>query len=422
MGFVDTLMSGRYDSTDLAAISLGAGLWLPIFLTAQGILIATTPFVAHLVGANKLEQTQKPLIQGGCFAFVLTLLAITLLYNSQAVLTFMSVPAELQVITYDYLLAIAWGFPALLGFQLMRSYIEGFGKTRPAMVIAIIGLAANIPLNYIFIYGHFGLPEMGGVGCGWATTIVVWLMFFLSIIYVHLSRFFQTLEPFRDWQLPKLQELREFIKLGLPIGFSLLIEASMFSVISLLLADLGEAMIASHQVTMSFTGMVFMVPLSIAMALTIRVSHQLGANKPNQALLSVKTGLTIAIALAAVSAAVMLSMAHEIVALYTEDTRIVTIAVTLIMIAAMFQFSDAIQITSAGALRGYKDTTIPLIMVFIAYWMVGLPSGYILGKTDLVVAPMGPEGFWIGLLAGLTLGATLLVSRLVIVGKRHIAM
>ena len=422
MGFVDTLMSGRYDSTDLAAISLGAGLWLPVFLTAQGILIATTPFVAHLVGANKLAQTQKPLIQGGCFALLLTLLAVTLLYHSQVVLTFMSVPAELQVITYDYLQAIAWGFPALLGFQLLRSYIEGFGKTRPAMVIALVGLSANIPLNYIFIYGKFGLPEMGGVGCGWATTLVVWLMFFMTLAYVCLSRFFQSLQPFRHWQLPQLQELSSFIKLGLPIGFALLIEASMFSVISLLLADLGEVMIASHQVTMSFTGMVFMVPLSLAMALTIRVSHQLGAGKAEHAMLTVKTGLTIAIIIAALSALMMLSLSHEIVALYTQDTRIVNIAVTLIMIAAMFQFSDAIQITSAGALRGYKDTTIPLIMVFIAYWMIGLPTGYILGKTDLLMPAIGPKGFWIGLLIGLTIGATLLLSRLIIVGKRHIAM
>lgn len=212
--------------------------------------------------------------------------------------------------------------------------------------------------------------------------------------------------------MPPLTQAKSYIRLGLPIGFALLIEASMFSVIALLLADLGEVIISAHQITISFTSLIFMLPLSIAMALTIRVGHQLGAGRPEAARFSVSSGLLITLGLAFVSSASMALFAQEIASLYTRETTIIEIATVLITVAALFQFSDAIQITCAGALRGYKDTSIPLLLVFIAYWVVGLPTGYLLGKTNLLLPAMGPLGFWIGLLIGLTIGAILLLSRL----------
>lgn len=412
MGFVDTLMSGHYSSTDLAAVSLGSGIWLPIYLAFQGILIATTPLVAHLVGSEKTAKTKAILHQGAFIAVFLTLLAMLILHNCWPLLDRLGVDHELAKITDAYLKAISWGFPALMFYQLLRSYIEGFGKTKPAMKIAIVGLLCNIPLNYLFIYGKFGFPEMGGVGCGWATAIVMWLMLICSVIYVQVSHTFIQLSPFNRWALPSAVELINFLKLGLPIGFSLLIEVSMFSVIALLLADLGEVMIASHQITLSFTGLVFMLPLSISMALTIRVGHQLGSGSPQLARFSAKTGLLITLFLATISSSLMGVFAPEIAQLYTQDKRILEIATGLIIIAAWFQFSDAIQVTSSGALRGYKDTAIPLLLVFISYWIIGLPTGYVLAKTDLIYTAMGPKGFWIGLLIGLTIGAILLLTRL----------
>lgn len=420
MGFVDTMMSGRYDSTDLAAVSLGSGIWLPIFLAFQGILIATTPIVAHMVGAGTPDKSKAPLHLGALIASVLTILAMLLMNNCMGLLQIMGVETQLAEITDQYLKAISWGFPALLFYQLMRSYIEGFGKTKPAMVISFIGLLCNIPLNYILIYGKLGLPELGGVGCGWATAIVMWIMLLASIIYISNTSTFTSLKLFSKWQPPSREELTSFLKLGLPIGFALLIEVSMFSVIALLLADLGEVMIASHQITLSFTGLVFMLPLSIAMALTIRVGHQLGAGSAASALFSAKTGLLIALCLATLSSSLMGLFATDIVHLYTQDMRIIDIATSLIIIAALFQFSDAIQVTCSGALRGYKDTAVPLVLVFTSYWLIGLPIGYLLAKTDLFFPAMGPKGFWLGLLLGLTIGAILLISRLYWVSRSKI--
>lgn len=413
MGFVDTLMSGHYGAQDLAAIAVGSSIWLPVYLASSGVLMATTPLVAHLVGANRVAKTNSILAQGWLIALILGLLSILVMHNCAPLLDWMQVAPDLAAKTDAYLRAISWGFPAILLYQVIRSYSEGFGKTRPIMKIAIIGLIANIPLNYIFIYGKLGLPEMGGVGCGWATAVVMWLTFAAGMVYLLRSANFREVDVFHGNRIPRVIALARFLRLGLPIGMALLIEVSMFAIIALLLADLGEIIVGAHQITISFTGMVFMVPLSIAMALTIRIGHQLGAGNPEGARFSASTGAMITICFAVMSATTMVLFAPSIAALYTADPEIIVIATSLIGIAALFQFSDAIQVACAGALRGYKDTNVPLLIVFVAFWIVGLPLGYTLARTDILVATMGPQGFWIALVIGLTISGALLAQRLI---------
>ncbi|MAY41304.1 MAG: MATE family efflux transporter [Oceanospirillaceae bacterium] len=412
MGFVDTLMAGRFNSTDLAAVSLGSSIWLPLFLACQGILMATTPIVAHQVGEGKSYKSCETLHQGGVIVICLCILSMLAIHHCEPILVLMNVETKLATLTLDYLSAISWGIPAILIYQLIRSYIEGFGKTLPGMKIALLGIACNIPLNYILIYGKLGLPALGGVGCGWATSIVMWIMLIASILYILKSPTFKPLAPFKQWKPPQFKAIKDYLALGLPIGVALLIEVSMFSVIALLLADLGETIIASHQITLSFTGLVFMIPLSISLAVTIRIGQLLGSKNYAGARHSAKAGLVVTIIIAFFSSGLMALLSDEIAGLYTTDLQIISIATTLLVIAALFQFSDAIQITCAGALRGYKDTQVPLLIVFIAYWIIGLPTGFILGKTDIILTPMGPTGFWIGLLIGLTISAILLLSRL----------
>lgn len=413
MGFVDTLMSGRYGPQDLAAIAIGSSIWLPVFLAASGVLMATTPLVAHLVGGNQLPRTREVLGQGGLIALILGLFSVLILHNTLPLLEWMAVDPALAGKTDAYLKAISWGFPAILIYQVIRSFSEGFGKTRPIMKIAVLGLLANIPLNYVLIYGKLGLPELGGVGCGWATAIVMWLTLFAGILYLRHSQTFTECQIFRGSLLPSLKAVGHFLRLGLPIGMALLIEVSMFAIIALLLADLGEVIVGAHQVTLSFTGMIFMVPLSISMALTIRIGHRLGASEETEARFSAATGVMITIGFAAISATSMVLFAPQIASLYTDSQEIVDIAVSLIGIAAIFQFSDAIQVACAGALRGYKDTHVPLLIVFIAYWVVGLPLGFALARTDLFMPALGPQGFWIALVIALTIAAGLLAKRLI---------
>lgn len=420
MGFIDTLMAARAGTEDLAAIALGSSLWLPLFLALAGILMATTPIVAHLVGANREADSRLPLHQGLWIAAVLGLIGISLLRSADPILSLLQLEPELQSKTQDYLDAISWGFPAFMFYQVIRSYCEGFGKTHPVMRIGLLGVLCNIPLNYVLIFGKLGLPAMGGVGCGYATAIVMWIMMIAGTLYLCKSPRFKPLSLFLHWQPPQLEQLLQLLKLGIPIGFSLLIEASMFCVLALILAPHGEVVIAANQITISYTGMIFMVPLSIAMALTIRVGHLVGSDKPEAARYAAITGIMITLFIALFSCSLSLLLARDIAGLYTGEEPILLLATTLISIAAVFQFSDALQVSAAGALRGYKDTSIPLVMVFIAYWLIGLPTGYILGFTDLIAPAMIAAGLWYGLLIGLSAGAVLLTTRLIRIARHAI--
>ncbi len=417
MGFVDTVMAGRVAPQDLAAVALGSSLWIPLFLALEGLLMATTPLVAHEVGAGRLKATAAVFFQACWIALLCGLLGAFALNNVGWILQQLQVSPPLAIKTQAYLGVVAWGFPAILLYQVIRSFSEGFGRTRPVMKIAVLGLLCNIPLNYVLVFGKLGLPALGGEGCGWATALVMWIMLGAGLIYLRNATTFAPCGFRTQWQYPRGVEALRFLRLGLPIGIALLIEASMFSVIALLLADQGEIIVAAHQVTLSFSGLTFMLPLSIAMAITIRVSQQLGAGKRADARYSAATGMMLALACALFSATLMFLAGDAIAELYTPQRQITRLAGELLAIAAFFQVSDAIQVASAGALRGYKDTAIPLGMVFIAYWIIGLPAGYLLAKTDMIVPTMGPHGFWLGLTAGLTVGAILLLSRLLIMSR-----
>lgn len=417
MTFVDTLMSAQAGPEDLAAIALGSSLWLPLFLAVAGILMATTPTVAHLVGANRSHATRHTFQQACWLALLMGGIGVLLLRNASPILDLLQLEPGLYAKTQDYLDAVSWGFPAFLLYQVVRSFSEGYGKTHPAMRIAVLGVLLNIPLNYVLIFGKLGLPAMGGVGCGYATAIVMWVMLLTGLGYLRHSPLFSPLEVFSHWQRPSLASIKELLKLGVPIGVSLLIEVSMFCVLALILAPQGESVIAANQITISYTGMVFMIPLSMAMALTIRVGHLVGAKDPAAARFAASTGTLITLCIASFSCTLSLLLAPQIVSLYTDHTAISTLAITLISIAAVFQFSDALQVSAAGALRGYKDTAIPLVMVFIAYWVIGLPVGYTLGFTDWLTPALGAAGLWYGLLIGLSVGAVLLGTRLLRISR-----
>ncbi|MDO6563480.1 MATE family efflux transporter [Amphritea sp. 1_MG-2023] len=410
MGFVDTLMASRYSAEDLAAVALGSGIWLPIMIAFSSILMAITPMVANHAGNDQLNRTRLIYHQGVIIALLISAVAWLILRNMAPVLELMQVSDSLKSKTLAYLDALSWGVPGIMLYQAARSYSEGLGKTQPLMKIGVFALLCNIPLNYIFIYGKLGMPELGGVGCGWATTIVMWIMAFSAMLYLRHSKYFRRLNLI-IWPRFKAAYFTTILKIGLPIGFTMLIEVSMFSVIALLIARLGETVIAAHQITLSFTGMVFMLPLSISIALTIRTGHFIGRKDYSSARRTAISGYAIVILTSITSCTLISLLSVQIATLYTADDNIIKLASSLLLIAAIFQIPDAIQVVSAGILRGYKDTAFPLLIVFTAYWLIGLPLGYVLGLTNIVTPASGPTGFWLGMIAGLSVGAILLLMR-----------
>ncbi len=420
MGFVDTVMAGRVSPRDLAAVALGNSLWVPVFLLMTGVLLATTPKVAQRFGAGNHSEIGPLVRQALWLALAVGLLAAVALWNTEPVLHWMQVDDELIEPAMGYLRAVACGFPAVALYHVLRCFSDGLGHTRPTMVLGLLGLLLNIPLNYIFIYGKLGLPAMGGVGCGWATALVMAAMLLGMLVWVAWAPYYQSSGLLRRFDWPQGRVIRRLLSVGLPIGVSIFAEASIFSVIALLIGGLGATVVAGHQIALNFSSMVFMIPYSLGMAATVRVGQALGRREPREARFAAGVAIATALAYACLSASGMLWLRTDIAEIYTPDLAVIGVAGSLLIYSAFFQFSDAIQVTAAGALRGYQDTRVTMLITLLAYWGIGLPVGYSLGLTDWLGKPSGPQGLWQGLVVGLTCAALLLGIRLARSARRHI--
>jgi len=419
MGFVDTIMAGGVSANDMAAVSIAASIWLPCILFGVGILMALIPLTAQAHGANNLTEIPRTGQQGIYLALLLSLPIIAILYNAGLIVSYMSIEPALKEITTNYLYAVLPAVPAFLLFQALRNYIEGLSLTKPAMVIGFAGLLLNIPLNWIFVYGKFGMPALGGVGCGIATTLVYWFMLFALIGYISITKKLQQFPLFTDIQSPCFKQIFSISKLGLPVAIAIFFEVTIFAGIAVLIAPLGALVVASHQITMNFSSMVFMLPMSIASAVSIRVGFNLGQKNNRGAKVATYSGLAIGLGSAVITAVFTIIFRADIALLYTDNQAVINLAFSLMLFAALYQCVDAIQVVAAGALRGYKEMSAIFTRTFIAYWIVGLPLGYILGMTDLLVEPLGAKGFWIGLNVGLTVAAILLGQRLFVIQRRR---
>jgi MATE family multidrug resistance protein len=412
MGFVDAVMAGRVGPLDLAAVALGNSVWVPVFLLMTGTLLATTPSVAQYYGAKQPEKIGPFVRQALWLALVIGLAASALLCSAKPLLIAMSVSPDLIQPTMTYLYGIAMGIPSVALYYVLRCFSDGLGRTRPSMIIGLSGLAFNIPLNYVFIHGHFGLPPLGGPGCGFASGTVMWLMFLGMLAWVRRAKIYKACEVFSRFDWPQWPVIRRLLSVGIPIGVAVFAESSIFAVIALLIGGLGATVVAGHQIALNFSSLTFMIPLSIGMATTVRVGQSLGRGKPREARFSAGVGIVVGLSWACISASVMLLFRTPIAMLYTQDPAVVSLAASLIVFAALFQFSDAVQVTAAGGLRGYQDTRAAMVITLFAYWGIGLPVGYVLGLTDWAGPASGPAGLWQGLVVGLTCAAMLLAVRL----------
>ena len=422
LAFVDTVMAGRVSATDLAGVAVGGSIWGPIFLFLYGVLLAVTPIVAQLHGAGKTAETGPLTRKGIVVAAPLVVIAIVLLQNAGFIFTWMDVDLQVARISTAYLKAISWGVPALVLFFLLRNLSEGMGLVRPSMLIGLASIPVNIAGNYIFIYGKLGFPAMGGIGCGWASALSLWFMCSCMLLTIWRVRRYDKTHFFDLNKTCGAEGAPQLLRLGLPIGLSLLVEASIFALIALFLSPLGALTVASHQITLNYSSMIFMIPLSLASAITIRVGHAIGRQRDDRARLSSKTGLILNSSIAVVTATLTLFFAERIAGIYTENPQVIIIAVGLLHLNALYQVSDALQIGAAAALRGYKDSRVPLLMVVVSYWIIGLPLGYSLALTHFWGEPLGAKGFWISLIIGLSVAAVLLGLRLYRVSRKKLPL
>lgn len=416
MGVLDTVMAGRLGAVDLAGVALGGSVLFPVMMVMMGVLQSVSPTVAQLNGAGRKEEIGEVVRQALWMAILASILIDFVLLNARPYYELMQVDARAVDVSIPYLRYAAWGIPAVMGYFVLRFMVEGVGYTRPAMMIAVTALILKIPLNYIFMYGKFGAPALGGAGCGVSIAIVMWFQFIVMLVVSTRRRF--AFARFRQqFSLPHWRRIKDLLVIGLPIGATLLFEIGLFSMVTVLAGRFGAEVVAAHTTAMNIGGITFMIPLAIGMASTIRVGFNVGVGRGDLARKTAKVALVSTMLTAVFSISMVVIFRYEIANLYTNDPEVLSLAVTLLLFVAIFQLFDHSQVAAIGVLRGYKDTKFPMVVTFVCYWLIGLPVGCVLGFGWLG-DPMGVYGFWMGLILSLALVALFVCFRLVKVSER----
>lgn len=417
MAVVDVAMAGHASAQDLAGVSLGVSIWNMLMLTIMGIMMAINPIVAHHVGAKEFHvvphMVRQALWQALMVGFIGTLLA------NLAVLLFEQMQLEPHVhdIAKNFVRVTSLALPMFACYRVLYGYSTSLNQTKPLMVISLLSLGINIIVNWLLVFGHAGFPRLGGVGCAWATLATVMFNLLALIWWMRRSSAFQATWPFAHGEAPQWESIRNLLKLGLPIGVTYFAETSAFSLVALLIAKFGSTQMAAHQIALNFSSLVFMVPLSLGLALLTRVGHSLGAGNPVLARYQAWVGVGLGLGLAIMSATLMALYRHDIAGAYTTDQAVITLTAQILLLAALFQLSDATQVITSCAIRGYKVTRAPMIIHMTAFWVCALPLGITLGLAPewmpwKPAQPMAAQGFWISLIVGLTVAALGLVTLL----------
>ncbi|HWK74205.1 MAG TPA: MATE family efflux transporter [Povalibacter sp.] len=407
MSFADTVMAGQLGARDLAGLAVGAA-WYNLFMfVGLGLFMAVSPAVAHAYGAQDLRGVTRYVRQSWWMTLGLSLALLIGLWQASWALPALNISPDILPVAVGYVHAMSWGLPGLLAFYSLRFASEGLGYTKPIMFIAFFGLVLNVIGNWIFMYGKFGMPRLGAIGCGVATAITVWLMFLSMLAFVRRHRTYRPFGFFERLDKPDFSVLGELLRLGLPISGSILAEGGLFVAAALLMGAMGAITTGAHQIALNFAAFMFMVPLSISSATTIHVGHTLGRGHVARARFAGFVGIGMCTCVMVISACGILLWNDRIAALYTTDEVVRSLAATLLLAAAVFQISDGLQVGAAGALRGFKDTAVPMALCWFSYWAVGFSLAYVFGVRQ----GLGPLYVWVGLIAGLTVCAVLLSTR-----------
>ncbi|MPQ59841.1 MATE family efflux transporter [Duganella sp. FT27W] len=413
MGVADVAMTGHTSADELAAVSLGASIWSIILVTVSGTMMAINSIVAHDIGAGQLARVPHAVRQSlwkslgvGVIAMALANLA-TLLFDHLYLTPHVQHQAEL------FVHIISLGLPPFAAYRALYGYSTSINETRPVMVIAILGLCVNVFVNWLLVFGNWGMPQLGGVGCAVSTALCMWLMLAAMLLWIRRAPAYRATYPFTHWEGPHWPEIASMLRLGVPIGISYFAEVSAFGAVSLLVARYGVIPISAHQIALNFTSLVFMVPLSFGIALITRVGQAMGEGEPARARFISWVGVWMSLAFGVVSAIFIVLFRYQIARAYTSDPAVQDLCAHLLLFAALFQLSDSTQVAASCAIRGYKVSRQPMVIQVTAFWGFALPIGCWLGLAPqwlpfAPAQPMAASGFWIGLVVGLTVAAVLL--------------
>jgi MATE family multidrug resistance protein len=415
--FADAVMAGRLGAETLAAVAIGGSIWFFGFTIGLGILMAISPIAARHFGAGDKELIGRYTRQGVYIGVIFSALIITFFqFKIGSILAATGIDASFRGLTEGYVRAIVWGAPGIFTFLALRFTTEGIGETKPIMYASIASLVINVFLNWVLMFGKLGAPALGAVGCGLASAITMWSIMIGLGIYMLRARKYKPLKIFARVGKFRPESVKEILVLGVPIAVTITAEAGLFNAVSVLMGTRGAAIAAAHQVAINFAMTTFMIPLALSAAITVRVGHALGAGNPAAARFSGAMGLVTCGLFMTCSAAFMLMFRDTVVLIYTNDPAVTSIAISLLLAAAIFQIGDGVQIGAAGVLRGYKDTRFPMVINVFAYWVLAFPLAYMAAIT--YKAP--PVYTWGAFIVGLWVAAVLLTWRFARLSKAEI--
>jgi multidrug resistance protein, MATE family len=423
-GTLDTLLVARYAALDLAALAVGSAAYITVFIGFMGVVVAAGPIVGQFFGAKKLPEAGHQLHQAVWLALGLSVIGCTLLVFPWPFMALSQAAPEVEAKVRHYLLALAFALPAALLFAAYRGFNNAVSRPKAVMVIQLAGLGLKLPLSAALVFGvpRLGIPELGVLGCGIATAIAMWAQVLAGLWVLKRDRFYAPFALGGRLRPPDRQALGAQLRLGVPMGLSILIEVTGFAFMAIFIVRLGATPVAGHQLAANMVSVLFMLPLALGNATGTLVAQRIGARDLQSARRIGWHGLQIGVCLAAAVGALIYGLRHSVVRLYTDDAAVIAAALPLLAWVALFHTADAAQCVASFVLRAYRIATLPMIIFAVSLWGVGLGGGYVLAFDLTGYTPpalLGARGFWTASTAGLVLAALGLGGLLALVLQRQ---
>ena len=418
MTVTDIYMAGQIDSDTLAALQLGGSVWSFLSLVVIGIMIGNSPIIGNHWGAGLMARVRFQFQQGLWLAVPVGALLCLAILACIDLLSYLDISQNVYSIARAYLMPFLLTgllFPAFFAF---RSSLEGMGDTKPMMIFNCLAFVLNGIFDYLFMFGKLGFPAMGGAGAAWATVVVMVFLLTSMALYSRYARNLKDLRLYNQFSRPSGKAIGSILALGIPIALTLSVDMSFFAVIPLLIAHLGSDVLGAHAIAINLDALVFMLPLGIGQALTIKVAHAQGAKNPQAARYICLTGFKLVFVIALVLGAVKILLGGQLASAFSPNAEVARLATTLFYFSAVLGLCDCLQISCGCALRGFKDTRVPLVIQITAFWIIAFPIAYSVALTDILGPPLGVYGFWLGaILAALVATIGLLTRWRRVTGK-----
>lgn len=414
VSLADNMMVGHVGTTELAAASFANSVFMIGMVFGMGVTMGLTPLVGKAYGRNEIHQAIVWL-KNGISAHVVMAVALTLvMFGIYFFLPYMGQSKNVLALARPYYLMLCSSYLPFMLFFTIKQFFEGIGNTKMAMQITLTANLINILVNYLFIFGKFGFPELGLMGAGIGTLFSRICMPFLFAFFILRNNRFKRFFIFAHYQKIIRNDVVALLKIGIPIGFQLIVEVAAFGIGAVMMGWLGETQLAAHQVALGLATFTYMISLGVSQANTIRVSHQMGMKDYLSLRRAVFASTHLVLLFMSISALLFILGRNILPIMFTPDTEVIHVAAGLLVIAAIFQLFDGLQVVMQSSLRGMADVTQPMLIAFIAYLLIGIPTSYVF----TFILHMGPQGIWYGYLVGLGTAGVLFYLRLIRLLKR----